>query len=85
MFNELTASALLFSHLSSMLPVVIFSYMFDGDYSRAIALALLQVAILLGALAAINLGRFMWRSSGKMQRQTPAFTTAPLAGEISRT
>ena len=45
-FNELTASALLFTSTSSVLPVVIFNYMFDGDYSRASALALTQIAIL---------------------------------------
>jgi ABC-type glycerol-3-phosphate transport system permease component len=34
-FNELTAWALLFTASSSVLPVVVCNYMFDGDYSRA--------------------------------------------------
>jgi iron(III) transport system permease protein len=45
-FNELTASALLYTSSSSVLPVVVFNYMFDGDYSRAAALALLQIVVL---------------------------------------
>lgn len=53
-FNELTASALLFTSTSSVLPVVIFNYMFDGDYSRASALALTQIAILCAGLALLS-------------------------------
>ena len=59
-FNELTASALLFTSTSSVLPVVIFNYMFDGDYSRASALALVQVVVIMALLAAIGLGSFLF-------------------------
>lgn len=60
-FNELTASALLFTSASSVLPVVIFNYMFDGDYSRASALALVQISILMCGLATIALVSFAMR------------------------
>ncbi|TWG92122.1 iron(III) transport system permease protein [Mesorhizobium sp. J18] len=60
-FNELTASALLYTSASSVLPVVIFNYMFDGDYSRATALALLQIAIIAAALASVALISRVWR------------------------
>ena len=53
-FNELTASALLFTSASSVLPVVIFNYMFDGDYSRAAVLALVQVTILMTGIIIIK-------------------------------
>jgi iron(III) transport system permease protein len=53
-FNELTASALLFTATSSVLPVVVFNYMFDGDYARASACALLQVVILIALFAAVT-------------------------------
>ncbi len=53
-FNELTASALVFTSTSSVLPVVIFNYMFDGNYSQASALALVQIVILMAGLA------FLW-------------------------
>lgn len=52
-FNELTASALLFTASSSVLPVVVFNYMFDGDYSRAAAVATLQILVLLVGYAII--------------------------------
>lgn len=59
-FNELTASALLFTSASSVLPVVIFNYMFDGEYGRASAVALLQIAMLsLGALLVALAGRLI--------------------------
>ncbi|MCO5089597.1 iron ABC transporter permease [Bosea sp. (in: a-proteobacteria)] len=70
-FNELTASALLFTSASSVLPVVIFNYMFDGDYSRATALALVQVAIVGGALALTGIAVLiirLWRN----HRRRPA-------------
>ena len=54
-FNELTASALLFTASSSVLPVVVFNYMFDGDYSRAAAVALLQIALLVAGYALVTL------------------------------
>lgn len=54
-FNELTASALLFTAASSVLPVVVFNYMFDGDYSRAAALALIQISVLMAGFALISL------------------------------
>ncbi|TVR07178.1 MAG: iron ABC transporter permease [Salinarimonadaceae bacterium] len=54
-FNELTASALLFTAASSTLPVVVFNYMFDGDYSRAAALALIQISVLVTGFALISL------------------------------
>lgn len=53
-FNELTASALLFTSSSSVLPVVVFNYMFDGDYSRAAAVALLQMVMLIAGFAVIS-------------------------------
>jgi iron(III) transport system permease protein len=60
-FNELTASALLYTSASSVLPVVIFNYMFDGDYSRATALALLQIAMIGGLLALATILSSVWK------------------------
>lgn len=54
-FNELTASALLFTSTSSVLPVVVFNYMFDGDYSRAAAVAILQILMLVAGFGLISL------------------------------
>jgi iron(III) transport system permease protein len=54
-FNELTASALLFTSTSAVLPVVVYSYMFDGDYSRASAVALLQIVLLIVGFGMISL------------------------------
>lgn len=54
-FNELTASALLFTASSSVLPVVVFNYMFDGDYSRAAAAAILQIALLVVGYALVSI------------------------------
>jgi iron(III) transport system permease protein len=53
--NELTASALLFTSITSVLPVLIFNYMYDGDYARASAIALLQIAIMATLLTVIGL------------------------------
>lgn len=63
-FNELTASALLFTSASSVLPVVIFNYMFDGDYARASALALVQIVILALGLAFIGIVGLLLRGRG---------------------
>lgn len=63
-FNELTASALLFTASSSVLPVVVFNYMFDGDYSRAAAAALMQIALLVAGYAIVSIatrGGGRWR------------------------
>lgn len=54
-FNELTASALLFTASSSVLPVVVFNYMFDGDYTRAAAVALLQIALLVVGFTIVSM------------------------------
>lgn len=54
-FNELTASALLFTSTSSVLPVVVFNYMFDGDYPRAAAVAILQIVMLVVGFGLISL------------------------------
>lgn len=53
--NELTASALLFTSVTSVLPVLIFNYMYDGDYARASAIALLQIAIMGSVIMLIGL------------------------------
>ncbi len=52
-FNELTASALLFTGTSSVLPVVIYNYASGGDYSRASALALVQIVLLVLGLLVV--------------------------------
>jgi iron(III) transport system permease protein len=65
-FNELTASALLFTATSSVLPVVVFNYMFDGDYSRAAAVAILQILLLCAGFGVISLftrGSGRWRQA----------------------
>ncbi|MEZ5844841.1 MAG: iron ABC transporter permease [Hyphomicrobiaceae bacterium] len=53
--NELTASALLTTSSSIVLPVVVFNYMFDGDYPRACSVALLQVVLLAMVVAIVSL------------------------------
>jgi len=60
-FNELTASALLFTGTSSVVPVVIYQYAVAGDYSRASALALIQIALLAAGLSFVGLGWALWR------------------------
>jgi iron(III) transport system permease protein len=60
-FNELTASALLFTSTSNVLPVVIFNYMFDGNYARACALALVQIVVILAGLSIAGLVRLVFR------------------------
>lgn len=54
-FNELTATALVYTSTSSVLPVVIYNYTADGDYSIATALALIQVSFLVTGLAIMGL------------------------------
>ena len=54
-FNELTASALLFTGTSSVVPVVIYQYAVAGDYSRASALALIKIALLAAGLSFVVL------------------------------
>lgn len=54
-FNELTATALVYTSTSSVLPVVIYNYTADGDYSVATALALIQVSFLVTGLAMMGL------------------------------
>jgi iron(III) transport system permease protein len=61
-FNELTASALLFTGTSSVLPVLIYNYAVAGDYSRASALALMQMALLGLGLLAIAGSSVLWRA-----------------------
>lgn len=61
MFNELTASALLFTSTSNVLPVVIFNYMFDGNYSRACALALVQIVTIAAGFAVLGVGGAVFR------------------------
>jgi iron(III) transport system permease protein len=76
-FNELTASALLFTSASSVLPVVVFNYMFDGDYSRAAALALVQISVLLVGFALISLiGARQKKTRMKRSRQRDASGSA---------
>jgi len=53
--NELSASALLFTSATSVLPVLIFNYMYDGDYARASSIALVQIAIMATLLTVIGL------------------------------
>lgn len=63
-FNELTASALLFTASSSVLPVVVFNYMFDGDYSRAAAVATVQLVVLAAGFAVVSFAtrrKSLWR------------------------
>lgn len=65
-FNELTASALLYTASSSVLPVVVFNYMFDGDYTRASAVALLQIVLLVAGYALVSFatrGGTRWREA----------------------
>jgi len=78
-FNELTASALLYTSASSVLPVVIFNYMFDGDYSRATALALLQVAIITGVMATAALLSLLWRRLRPRHSATPAIAVPQMS------
>jgi iron(III) transport system permease protein len=59
-FNELTASALLFTGTSSVVPVVIYQFAVAGDYSRASALALLQIALLGAGLAIVGIAWAVW-------------------------
>jgi len=73
-FNELTASALLFTSASSVLPVVIFNYMFDGDYARAAAIALLQIAVLGAGLALIGSAMRLFRRRGTASAPAPVAT-----------
>ena len=54
-FNELTASALLYTSSSALLPVIVFNYMFDGDYSRAAAVAMIQIGLLAIGFSAISI------------------------------
>jgi iron(III) transport system permease protein len=60
-FNELTASALLFTGTSSVMPVLIYNYAIAGDYSRASALALMQMALLAAGLLAVAGSSVVWR------------------------
>jgi iron(III) transport system permease protein len=65
-FNELSASALLFTASSSVLPVVVFNYMFDGDYSRAAAVATLQILLLcagFGLVSFLTRRNMRWRQA----------------------
>jgi len=78
-FNELTASALLFTSASSVLPVVVFNYMFDGDYSRAAALALIQISVLLIGFALISLIGARQKKARLSKRQETNLTGAALA------
>jgi iron(III) transport system permease protein len=61
-FNELTASALLFTGTSSVVPVVIYQYAVAGDYSRASALALIQIALLAAGLSFVVLLWALWNA-----------------------
>jgi len=78
-FNELTASALLFTSASSVLPVVIFNYMFDGDYARAAALALVQIVILFAGLLVMGMVAFLAGIGSRRRRasSTPAKMDEP--------
>lgn len=62
--HEVTASVLLFTSTSSVLPVVVFNYMFDGDYGRASVLALIQVLVQVGVIGILN-GLFKGASQRK--------------------
>jgi iron(III) transport system permease protein len=77
-FNELTASALLFTGTSSVMPVLIYNYAIAGDYSRASALALIQIVLLvLGMLLLLGLSA-LWHASGKLGL-TPATVRRPIS------
>lgn len=54
-FHEVTSSALLVTGETTTLPVILFNYMFDGDYGLASVVAVVQVALLcvVGALVAV--------------------------------
>jgi len=80
-FNELTASALLFTSSSSVLPVVVYSYMFDGDYSRASAVAMFQIGFLIVGFTLISLGTRQRRraSALELDREFRAATDTPVS------
>jgi iron(III) transport system permease protein len=72
-FNELTASALLFTGTSSVLPVVIYNFAVAGDYTRASALALIQIALLVVGLSLVAAGFAGWQARRFV---TPTFARA---------
>lgn len=64
-FNELTATALVYTSTSSVLPVVIFNYAADGDYSIATALALVQISLLVAGLGLMGVFSLIWTARRK--------------------
>lgn len=81
--NELTASALLFTSVTSVLPVLIFNYMYDGDYARASSIALLQIAIMATLLTAIGLATLLWKRAGAARSTARPLAADPVAASAT--
>jgi iron(III) transport system permease protein len=80
-FNEINASVLLFTSGSAVVPVLTYNYAVDGDFSRASAIALVQVAVLTVGLILLTV---ISRRQGSRQRKAEAdrdqsFVATPLA------